>query len=107
LPVSATLKREALQMILVIYLQHFFFPPFCRTKQVIRYRSSEVDSHVRELNRLREQLALDCHAAWLSFLAEFNAHYFAHKKAVKNIAILDVLFSLVEVAKQEGYCKYV
>jgi DNA mismatch repair ATPase MutS len=84
-----------------------FFPLLCRTKQVIRYQSSEVDAHVREINRLREQLVVDCHAAWLSFLAEFNAHYFAHKKAVKNVAILDVLFSLVEVAKQESYCKYV
>lgn len=50
---------------------------------------------------------VDCHAAWLNFLAEFNAHYFAHKKAIKNIATLDVLFSLVQVAKQDGYCKYV
>ncbi|GFG34869.1 hypothetical protein Cfor_10396 [Coptotermes formosanus] len=75
------------------------------TKQVIRYQSSEVDTHVRKLNQLREQLVVDCHAAWLSFVAEFNAHYFAHKKAVKNVAILDVLFSLVEVAKQESYCK--
>jgi DNA mismatch repair ATPase MutS len=60
---------------------------------------------MRELNRLREQLEVDCHAAWLSFLAEFNAHYFCHKKAIRNIAILDVLFSLVQVAKQDGYCK--
>jgi DNA mismatch repair ATPase MutS len=105
--VSATLNCGALQMILVNICRIFFFPPFCRTKQVVRYRSCEVDSQVRELNRLREQLALDCHAAWLSFLAEFNAHYFAHKKAVKNVAVLDVLFSLVDVAKQESYCKYV
>ncbi|XP_021933038.1 DNA mismatch repair protein Msh3-like isoform X4 [Zootermopsis nevadensis] len=75
------------------------------TKQVIRYRTSEVDTRVRELNQLREQLVADCHSAWLSFLAEFNAHYFSHKKAIKNIAMLDVLFSLVQVAKQEGYCK--
>ncbi|XP_023724696.1 DNA mismatch repair protein Msh3 isoform X2 [Cryptotermes secundus] len=75
------------------------------TKQVVRYRSPEVDTCVKELNRLREHLVVDCHAAWLSFVTEFNAHYFAHKKAIKNIAILDVLFSLVEVAKQESYCK--
>lgn len=78
-----------------------------RTKQVVRYRSPEVDTCVKELNRLREHLVADCHAAWLCFVTEFNAHYFAHKKAIKNIAILDVLFSLVEVAKQESYCKYV
>ncbi|KAJ4433160.1 hypothetical protein ANN_15417, partial [Periplaneta americana] len=75
------------------------------TKQAIRYRSPEVDSLYREMSHLREQLINDCHSAWLLFLSDFNAHYFAHKRAIKNLATLDVLFSLVQVAKQDGYCR--
>ncbi|KAJ9584414.1 hypothetical protein L9F63_021234 [Diploptera punctata] len=73
------------------------------TKQTIRYRSLEIDSLFKELSKLREDLAKDCEAAWLGFLANFNSYYFSHKKAIRNIAILDILLSFVKVARLEGY----
>ncbi|PSN55303.1 DNA mismatch repair protein Msh3 [Blattella germanica] len=75
------------------------------TKQVVRYRSPEIDALAKELSRLQEKLVVECHSAWLAFLDDFNVHYFSHKKAVKNVATLDVLSSLAHVAMQDGFCK--
>ncbi|XP_066992466.2 DNA mismatch repair protein Msh3 isoform X2 [Anabrus simplex] len=76
-----------------------------QTKQLSRYRTPEVDRLFSELCRLREKLKADCQSAWSDFVASFNEHYFNHKKAVRNLATLDALLSLSQLAHNPGYCR--
>lgn len=80
---------------------------YCRTKVVSRYRYPEVDKLFVKLTQLREQLAIDSEMAWKGVIETFNKHYFKHKKAIKNLATLDVLLSFAEVAINNEYCRYV
>ena len=46
------------------------------------------------------------HKAFLSFLEEITEkHYALLRDAVNKLAVADCLFSLAQVASQEGYCK--
>ncbi|XP_071506743.1 DNA mismatch repair protein Msh3-like [Diadema antillarum] len=75
------------------------------TKQVTRFRPPYVESSLKRLCQLREQLALECNNAWLDFLESFGEKYFSYRKAVQHLASFDCLLSLAAVSKQEGYCR--
>nr|XP_006811682.1 PREDICTED: DNA mismatch repair protein Msh3-like [Saccoglossus kowalevskii] len=75
------------------------------TKAVTRFHSPYVMQCYKHLCQLREQLLLDCNEAWLLFLECFSDNYASYRSAVRHLATLDCLYSLAEVAKQEGYCK--
>ncbi|KAG9488041.1 hypothetical protein GDO78_007702, partial [Eleutherodactylus coqui] len=75
------------------------------TKAVSRFHSPFIVENYRHLNRLREQLVLDCNTEWLQFLDKFGEHYHSVSKAVNHLATADCLFSLAEVAKQGVYCR--
>ncbi|XP_066459044.1 DNA mismatch repair protein Msh3 [Eleutherodactylus coqui] len=75
------------------------------TKAVSRFHSPFIVENYRHLNRLREQLVLDCNTEWLQFLDKFGEHYHSVSKAVNHLATADCLFSLAEVAKQGDYCR--
>nr|CAD7456806.1 unnamed protein product [Timema tahoe] len=78
-----------------------------QTKQFNRFRSPAVDALVTELIQLQEILVCDGEEVWLHTLEHFNNFYFPHKRAVKNLATLDVLQSLSELSRQNEYCKLV
>ncbi|XP_038077644.1 DNA mismatch repair protein Msh3-like [Patiria miniata] len=75
------------------------------TKQVTRFHSPFLVQAYKTLSQLREQLAVECQRAWLQFLDLFGDHYFAYRKAIQHLAALDCLFSMAELAQQEGYCR--
>lgn len=75
------------------------------TKAVSRFHSPLVVESYGLLQRLREQLVLDCGAEWLSFLESFGEHYHSLCKAVCHLATIDCIFSLAKVAKQGDYCR--
>ncbi|KAG8598457.1 hypothetical protein GDO81_002618 [Engystomops pustulosus] len=75
------------------------------TKAVSRFHSPFIVENYRHLNRLREQLVLDCNTEWLRFLDKFGEHYHSIAKAVNHLATADCIFSLAEVAKQGDYCR--
>ncbi|XP_066237855.1 DNA mismatch repair protein Msh3 isoform X2 [Saccopteryx leptura] len=75
------------------------------TKAVSRFHSPFIVENYRHLNQLREQLVLDCNAAWLDFLENFGEHYYSLCKAVHHLATVDCIFSLAKVAKQGNYCR--
>ncbi|KAM8960815.1 DNA mismatch repair protein Msh3 [Pelodytes ibericus] len=75
------------------------------TKAVSRFHSPFTVEYYRHLNRLREQLVLDCNTEWLHFLDKFGRIYHSVSKAVNHLATADCLMSLAEVAKQGDYCR--
>ncbi|XP_068104082.1 DNA mismatch repair protein Msh3 [Hyperolius riggenbachi] len=75
------------------------------TKAVSRFHSPFIVENYRLLNRLREQLVLDCSMEWLRFLDKFGEHYHSVRRAVNHLATADCLFSLAEVTKQGDYCR--
>ncbi|XP_033367286.1 DNA mismatch repair protein Msh3 [Parus major] len=75
------------------------------TKAVSRFHSPFITENYRLLQRLREQLVLDCSAEWLCFLDHFSEHYHPVSKAICHLATVDCLFSLAQVAKQGDYCR--
>nr|XP_029494366.1 DNA mismatch repair protein Msh3 isoform X2 [Oncorhynchus nerka] len=94
------------------------------TKAVSRYQSPYLIGRCRSLSQLREQLLIDSQKEWTNFLhfvcspsiltlslsltpalSQFGEYYHTMKKAVGNLATVDCLFSLAEVAKQRNYCR--
>uniref|UniRef100_A0A8C7PZF8 DNA mismatch repair protein MSH3 n=1 Tax=Oncorhynchus mykiss TaxID=8022 RepID=A0A8C7PZF8_ONCMY len=75
------------------------------TKAVSRYQSPYLIGRCRSLSQLREQLLIDSQKEWTNFLQYFGEYYHTMKKAVGNLATVDCLFSLAEVAKQRNYCR--
>ncbi|KAM7415952.1 hypothetical protein PAMA_018156 [Pampus argenteus] len=75
------------------------------TKAVGRYHSPFLVERYKKLQRLREQLLLDCQREWANFLDQFGDHYHTMKRAISHLATMDCLFSLAEVAKQGDYCR--
>ncbi|XP_019619134.1 PREDICTED: DNA mismatch repair protein Msh3-like [Branchiostoma belcheri] len=75
------------------------------TKTATRFHTPVAREMYAMLQRLREQLTLDCQQAWLNFVDTFCENYYQYKKAVDHLATLDCLFSLANVAKQDGYCR--
>ncbi|XP_041756448.2 DNA mismatch repair protein Msh3 isoform X1 [Coregonus clupeaformis] len=75
------------------------------TKAVSRYQSPYLIERCRSLSQLREQLLIDSQKEWTNFLHQFGEYYHTMKKAVGNLATMDCLFSLADVAKQRNYCR--
>lgn len=75
------------------------------TKQVARFRSPFIVCNLPKLQYLRECLVAECKRAWRSFLDEFASSSFAgFMKGAKNVAELDCLISMAEVARGDGFC---
>ncbi len=61
---------------------------------------------LQERAQHKEALAAEAHKAFLSFLDEIIEKYYALlRDAVNKLAVTDCLFSLAQVAAQEGYCR--
>uniref|UniRef100_A0A6I8R7P3 DNA mismatch repair protein MSH3 n=1 Tax=Xenopus tropicalis TaxID=8364 RepID=A0A6I8R7P3_XENTR len=75
------------------------------TKAVSRFHSPFIVENYRHLNQLREKLVLDCNTEWLHFLDKFGENYHSVCKSINHLATADCIFSLAEVAKQDGYCR--
>ena len=61
---------------------------------------------LQERAQFKEALVLEAHRAYLSFLAEIvEKDYALLRDAVNKLAVTDCLFSLAQVAAQEGYCR--
>ncbi|XP_076854159.1 DNA mismatch repair protein Msh3 isoform X2 [Brachyhypopomus gauderio] len=75
------------------------------TKAVGRYHSPFIAERLRQLQRLREQLVIDCGREWIDFLRLFGESYYTLRRAVGHLATMDCLFSLAQVAKENGYCR--
>ena len=76
------------------------------TKYLRRYHTPCVRTKLQERAQFREALDLEAHKAYLSFLAAIvEQHYALLRDAVNKLAVADCLFSLAQVAAQEGYCR--
>ncbi|KAI9056873.1 hypothetical protein FKP32DRAFT_1584914 [Trametes sanguinea] len=76
------------------------------TKYVRRYHTPQVRAKLQERAQYKEALAAEAHKAYLSFLAEITErHYALLRDAVNKLAVADCLFSLAQVAAQEGYSR--
>ncbi|KAG8456428.1 hypothetical protein GDO86_002273 [Hymenochirus boettgeri] len=75
------------------------------TKAVSRFHSPFIVENYRHLNQLQEKLVLDCNVEWLHFLERFEEHYHSLCIAINHLATADCIFSLAQVAKQDGYCR--
>ncbi|TBU29038.1 muts domain V-domain-containing protein [Dichomitus squalens] len=76
------------------------------TKYLRRYHTPQVRAKLQERAQFKEALVLEAHRAYLSFLAEIvDKDYALLRDAVNKLAVADCLFSLAQVAAQEGYCR--
>ncbi|KAI0781314.1 muts domain V-domain-containing protein [Trametes elegans] len=76
------------------------------TKYARRFHTPEVRAKLQERAQYKEALAAEAHKAYLSFLAETTDKYYALlRDAVNKLAVADCLFSLAQVAAQEGYVR--
>ncbi|KAK7115963.1 DNA mismatch repair protein Msh3-like [Littorina saxatilis] len=75
------------------------------TKVVSRFHPPFVMEKYKKLNQLREQLVATVTDAWEEFLREFSEEFLRYRKAVQLLASLDVLMSLAQLARQDGYCR--
>ena len=90
--------------------EHRDIPPewtlLSSTKQKRRYHTPEVRELLQKRAQHKEALAAEAHKAYLSFLTEIVDKYYALlRDAVNKLAVTDCLFSLAQVAAQEGYCR--
>ena len=61
---------------------------------------------LQERAQHKEALAAEAHKSFLSFLSEISDKYYALlRDAVNKLAVADCLFSLAQVAAQEGYTR--
>ncbi|KAH9923928.1 muts domain V-domain-containing protein [Epithele typhae] len=76
------------------------------TKYVRRYHTPNVRVKLQERAQHKEALALAARRAFRAFLAEIaDEHYALLRDAANQLAVVDCLFSLAQVAAQEGYCR--
>ncbi|KAI0350070.1 hypothetical protein OH77DRAFT_1413634 [Trametes cingulata] len=76
------------------------------TKYVRRYHTPQVRTKLQERAQYKEALAAEARKAFLSFLSEITEkHYALLRDAVNKLAVADCLFSLAQVAAQEGYSR--
>ncbi len=76
------------------------------TKYARRYHTPEVRAKLQERAQYKEGLAIEARKAFLAFLAEITDKYYALlRDAVNKLAVADCLFSLAQVAAQEGYTR--
>ncbi|THH08198.1 hypothetical protein EW145_g2862 [Phellinidium pouzarii] len=71
-----------------------------------RYRTPECKKKLQERAQYQEKLEVEANKVYLTFLVEImDEHYVTLRNAVNNLAIVDCLFSMAEVASQDGYVK--
>ncbi|KAL7283069.1 hypothetical protein ACG7TL_002493 [Trametes sanguinea] len=71
-----------------------------------RYHTPQVRAKIQERAQYKEALTAEAHKAYLSFLAEITEKYYTLlRDAVNKLAVADCLFSLAQVAAQEGYSR--
>lgn len=76
------------------------------TKYLKRYHTPVVRVKLQQRAQFQESLAAEGNKAFLSFLDDIiNKHYGVLRDAVNKLAVTDCLFSLAQVAAQEGYCR--
>ncbi|KAI0806964.1 muts domain V-domain-containing protein [Fomes fomentarius] len=76
------------------------------TKYLKRYHTPVVRVKLQQRARFQESLAAEGNKAFLSFLDEIiSKHYGVLRDVVNKLAVTDCLFSLAQVAAQEGYCQ--
>lgn len=74
------------------------------TKSVVRYHTPEVLKITKERGQHKETLAAVANRAFLSFQADISE---SHQLVVvaRQLAVIDCLMSLAQVASASGYCK--
>ncbi|KAH9890684.1 muts domain V-domain-containing protein [Cubamyces lactineus] len=76
------------------------------TKYARRYHTPQVRAKLQERAQYKEALAAEAHKSFLSFLSEISdKHYALLRDVVNKLAVADCLFSLAQVAAQEGYAR--
>ncbi|XP_064608529.1 DNA mismatch repair protein Msh3-like [Liolophura sinensis] len=75
------------------------------TKAMSRFHTPFIEKKYKELNQLREKLLIDCTQTWMTFLDSFGENYQRYKRAIHHVAVLDCLFSLVNVANHGNCCR--
>ncbi|KAF7295053.1 DNA mismatch repair protein [Mycena indigotica] len=79
--------------------------PTSATKKIERYHSPVVARKLIERARWRESLAIESKRAFLAFLDEVSQHYAIMRHAVQQLATVDCLSSLAQVALDGNYVK--
>eukprot|EP01122_Echinamoeba_exundans_P002726 TRINITY_DN1269_c0_g1_i2.p1 TRINITY_DN1269_c0_g1~~TRINITY_DN1269_c0_g1_i2.p1 ORF type:complete len:1013 (-),score=154.35 TRINITY_DN1269_c0_g1_i2:17-3055(-) len=75
------------------------------TKAVERYHTPTVREQLVFLEQEKEKLQLESMSAWAQLLSRFSGQYSQLRDVISSLAQLDCLFSLVNVAKQDGYVR--
>lgn len=76
-----------------------------QTKACARFHPPQVLESLDELNRHRESLEMAAEEAWQSFLQQFCDKYALFRTVIRQLSVIDCLFSLATTAKLPGYCK--
>jgi DNA mismatch repair protein MSH3 len=75
------------------------------TKAVDRYHTPTVREQLVFLDQEKEKLQIESMSAWTHLLSRFSGKYSQLRDVIASLAQLDCLFSLVNVAKQDGYVR--
>ncbi|KAK0058244.1 DNA mismatch repair protein Msh3 [Biomphalaria pfeifferi] len=75
------------------------------TNAVSRFHTPFIAEKYCRLKELKEELVIHTKVAWLELLQQFSSHYIRYKQAVSELATLDCLLSLANVASQDSFCK--
>ncbi|KAL2427064.1 DNA mismatch repair protein msh3 [Exophiala dermatitidis] len=75
------------------------------TKKISRFHAPEVVKLLRERDQHKESLAAACDKAYKDLLADISTKYQLFRDTVQNLARLDCLLSLANVASQPGYVR--
>ncbi len=75
------------------------------TKKVSRFHAPEVVRLIRERDQHKESLAAACDEAYRDLLADISGKYQLFRDTIQNLATLDCLLSLANVASQPDYVR--
>lgn len=75
------------------------------TKKVSRFHAPEVVKLLRERDQHKESLAAACDKAYRDLLADISTKYQLFRDTIQNLATLDCLLSLANVASQPDYVR--
>ncbi|XP_055874191.1 DNA mismatch repair protein Msh3-like isoform X1 [Biomphalaria glabrata] len=75
------------------------------TNAVSRFHTPFIAEKYCRLKELKEELVIHTNVAWQELLQQFSSHYIRYKQAVSELATLDCLLSLANVASQDSFCK--
>ncbi|ETI29082.1 hypothetical protein G647_01535 [Cladophialophora carrionii CBS 160.54] len=75
------------------------------TKKVSRFHAPEVVKLLRERDQHKESLAAACDEAYKDLLADISTKYQLFRDTIQNLATLDCLLSLANVASQPNYVR--